>query len=177
LFDKPLSVIGDQLSVNVLPITDNRLPNTLVLSLGNPLRGDDGIGTAVLTLLSAYPIIPPGVVLQDGGTPGLETVLLLEGYQKVIIIDAADMGLEPGEWRRFSSAKLAAQEANLTGTLHQAGLAEALELAEALNILPNEVIIFGAQPGVIGWEPGLSAEVETAVMEVCKAILAEIAKP
>ena len=174
MFNKPLSVIGDQLSVDVLPITDYRQPNILVLSLGNPLRGDDGVGTAVLTLLSAYPIIPPGVVLLDGGTPGLETVLLLEGYEKVIMIDAADMGLEPGEWRRFSSAKLAAQEANLTGTLHQAGLAEALELADALNMLPNKVVIFGVQPGEIGWEPGLSVGVETAVSEVCKAVLEEI---
>jgi len=176
LFSKSISVIGEQLAVDVLPIADDRLPNTLVLSLGNPLRGDDGVGTAVLTLLSAYPIIPPEVVLQDGGTPGLETVLLLEGYEKVIIIDAADMGLEPGEWRRFSSAKLAAQEANLTGTLHQAGLAEALELADALNMLPDEVIIFGIQPGVIGWEPGLSDGVETAVSEVCKAVIEEINK-
>lgn len=157
--------------------TVNCTLNTLILSLGNPLRGDDGVGTAVLTMLAAYPIIPPGVVLQDGGTPGLETVLLLEGYERVIIIDAADMGLEPGSWRRFSSAKLAAQEANLTGTLHQAGLAEALELADALNMLPDEVVIFGIQPAEIGWEPGLSVGVETAVGEVCKAVLDEIEKP
>ena len=163
-----------QCSVSPPLNTEHCLLNTLVLSLGNPLRGDDGVGTAVLTLLAAYPIIPPGVVLLDGGTPGLETVLLLEGYQKAIIIDAADMGLAPGEWRRFSSAKLAAQEANLTGTLHQAGLAEALELADALNMLPDEVIIFGIQPGEIGWEPGLSVGVETAVSEVCKAVIEEI---
>lgn len=125
-------------------------------------------------MLAAYPIIPPEVALQDGGTPGLETVLLLEGYEKVIIIDAADMGLEPGEWRRFSSAKLAAQEANLKGTLHQAGLAEAFALADALDMLPDEVIVFGVQPTEIGWEPGLSVEVETAVSEVCHAVIAEI---
>ena len=152
------------------------LHTTLVLSLGNPLRGDDGVGTAVFTKLAAYPIIPPEVVLLDGGTPGLETVLLLAGYEKAIIIDAADMGLEAGAWRRFSSAKLAVQAANLTGTLHQAGLAEALALAEALNMLPAEVIIFGIQPAEIGWEPGLSVGVETAVGEVCQAIIAEINK-
>ncbi|PIE80902.1 MAG: hypothetical protein CSA11_06665 [Chloroflexi bacterium] len=82
-----------------------------------------------------YPLIPPEVVLQDGGTLGLETMLLLEGYEKVIIVDAADMGLAPGEWRRFSLARLTAQEANLKGTLHQAGLAEALGLAVAFKML------------------------------------------
>jgi hydrogenase maturation protease len=175
LYKRQLTVNSKQCTVSeTTPLyTVNCTLHTLVLSLGNPLRGDDGVGTAVLTLLAAYPIIPPEVVLLDGGTPGLETVLLLEGYEKVIIIDAADMGLEPGAWRRFSSAKLAVQEANLTGTLHQAGLAEALALAEALNMLPDEVIVFGIQPAEIGWEPGLSVGVETAVSEVCKAILAE----
>lgn len=175
---KQLPVDSDQWSVLSEPlITDHCSLPTLVLSLGNPLRGDDGVGTAVLTHLAAYPIIPTGVVLQDGGTPGLETVLLLEGYEKVVIIDAADMGLAPGAWRRFSSAKLAAREANLTGTLHQAGLAEALELAEALHMLPAEVVIYGIQPAEIGWKPGLSVGVETAVLEVCKAVLAELEKP
>ena len=179
MYKTQLTVDSKQLTVNDTDslYTVNCALNTLILSLGNPLRGDDGVGTAVLTMLAAYPIIPPGVVLQDGGTPGLETVLLLEGYERVIIIDAADMGLEPGSWRRFSSAKLAAQEANLTGTLHQAGLAEALELADALNMLPDEVVIFGIQPAEIGWEPGLSVGVETAVGEVCKAVLDEIEKP
>ena len=179
MYKTQLTVDSKQLTVNDTDslYTVNCTLNTLILSLGNPLRGDDGVGTAVLTMLAAYPIIPPGVVLQDGGTPGLETVLLLEGYERVIIIDAADMGLEPGCWRRFSSAKLAAQEANLTGTLHQAGLAEALELADALNMLPDEVVIFGIQPAEIGWEPGLSVGVETAVGEVCKAVLDEIEKP
>ena len=176
MFKNQLSVNSNQRSVETKLNSEHCSLNTLVLSLGNPLRGDDGVGTAVLTLLSAYPIIPQEVVLQDGGTPGLETVLLLEGYEKVIIIDAAEMGLEPGTWRRFSSAKLAAQEANLTGTLHQAGLAEALELADALNMLPDEVIIFGVQPSEIGWEPGLSVGVETAVSEVCKAVIKEINK-
>lgn len=174
MYKRQLSVDSGQWSVSSSLPTNHYPLSTLILSLGNPLRGDDGVGTAVLTLLSAHPIIPQGVVLQDGGTPGLETVLLLEGYEKVIIIDAADMGLEPGEWRRFSSAKLAAQEANLRGTLHQAGLAEALALADALNMLPDEVVIFGVQPAEIGWEPGLSMGVETAVGEVCGAVIEEL---
>ena len=184
MYKDQLTVDSEQFTVNSLQWTVgadepslntvNCTLKTLVLALGNPLRGDDGVGTAVLSKLAAYPIIPPEVVLQDGGTPGLETVLLLEGYERAIIIDAADMGLEPGTWRRFSSAKLAAQEAALMGTLHQAGLAEALALGEALNMLPDEVIIFGVQPAVIGWEPGLSAGVETAVEEVCAAVLLEL---
>jgi hydrogenase maturation protease len=148
---------------------------TLVLALGNPLRGDDGVGAAVLQALGAC-AMPAGVELLDGGTPGLETVLLLEGHDKTIVIDAADMGLRPGQWRRFvpEHGRLPITEAHLRGTLHSAGLAEALALGEALNLLPPELVIYGVQPAEMGWAAGLSHEVETAVAQVTSAILAEL---
>ena len=48
---------------------------TLVLALGNPLRGDDGAAGAVLAQLAGLPL-PDTVVLRDGGTPiaNVETV-------------------------------------------------------------------------------------------------------
>ena len=102
------------------------------------------------------PLCLPGrfrrrVDLLDGGTPGLETVLLFEGYQRVIIVDAADMGLPPGTWRRFTpdTAQIRSSEAALGGTLHTAGLAEALALARALNLLPDDADhLWHSTPGV-----------------------------
>lgn len=149
---------------------------TLILALGNPLRGDDGIGTAVLTHLASLGL-PPDVVLVDGGTPGLETVLLLQGYQRAIIIDAAEMGLTPGAWRCFQQGAIARSAAGLTGTLHNAGLAEALHLGAALNILPPQIIVYGIQPQSVGWEPGLSAAAAAAVPVVARAIADSVALP
>ncbi len=145
---------------------------TLVLALGNPLRGDDGLGAAVLEALTA----PAGVDLLEGGTPGFETILLMEGYARVIVIDAAEMGDTPGAWRRFTpdEVKLESRDLYLRGTLHYAGLAEALTLAEALGVLPSEIIIFGVQPQTIGWEPGLSEAVQAALPAVRAAILQEL---
>lgn len=150
--------------------------NTIVLALGNSLRGDDGVGAAVLEHLTQA-TLPPGAKLLDGGTPGLETVLLLQDFQRAIIVDAAEMGLEPGQWKRFipgSDGQLQPADMYLRGTLHYAGLAEALALGEALNVLPKEIVIYGVQPTEIGWAPGLSAAVTAAVPVVCKAILDEL---
>ncbi len=141
---------------------------TLVLALGNPLRGDDGIGAAVL---SALPAVPPAVTLLEGGTPGLELVLTLRGYDRVIILDAADMGQPPGTWRRLTPDCLQASDPALRGTLHDAGLAEALTLGAALGVLPPEIIILGIQPGEIGWSPGLSPPVVEAIPALCEAIM------
>jgi hydrogenase maturation protease len=148
----------------------------LILGLGNPFRGDDGVGASVIAALKDQDQ-PPNVVILDGGTPGLETVLIWQGYQRVIIVDAADMGMQPGSWKRFipGEAALPVRESAMQGTLHATGLAEALALAEALDILPPELIFYGVQPAFTGWSADLTEAVNTAVPALCEAISAEIA--
>jgi hydrogenase maturation protease len=141
---------------------------TLVLALGNPLRGDDGIGAAVL---SALPAVPPAVTLLEGGTPGLELVLTLRGYDRVIVVDAAELGDVPGAWRRLTPDCLQGRDPRLRGTLHDAGLAEALTLGAALDVLPPEIVILGIQPGEIGWSPGLTPQVAAAIPDLCETIM------
>ena len=146
-------------------------PHTLILALGNPLRGDDGVGLAVLDALRAR-ALPPQVALVDGGTSGLELVLTMQGCQRVIVIDAAEMGSTPGTWRQFTpdDVRLQARDPHLGGTLHYAGFAEALVLAEALGLLPPEIIVFGVQPVEIDWRPGLSDPVRAAVEPLAQTI-------
>jgi hydrogenase maturation protease len=155
-------------------MNDPASATTLILALGNPLRGDDGAGTAVIEALRGHPL-PPHIELLDGGTPGLETVLYFQGRDRVIVVDAADMGLEPGEWRRFTlgDIRLKSNDMALRGTLHYAGLAEAVALAEAMDVLPPSLVIYGIQPQSIGWQPGLSDAVRTAVEEVARQIAGE----
>lgn len=150
----------------------------LVLGLGNPLRGDDGAGPATIAALRALPL-PPHVELIDGGTPGLETVLVWQGYGRVYIVDAAQMGMAPGAWRRFTLQEAQLEQAPdaLQGTLHAAGLAEAVALAAALEALPEALVIFGVEPRATAWGMGLSTEVETAVSQVCRALAAELQEP
>jgi hydrogenase maturation protease len=61
-----------------------------------------------------------------------------------------------------------------TLSLHSAGLAEALALGAALNILPPTIIIYGVQPQNLDWTAQLSHEVQAAVAEVGQAILREL---
>ena len=147
----------------------------LVLALGNPLRGDDGAGGAVLAMLQETAVPIPHITFADGGTPGLETVLTLQGYDKVIVIDAANLGEPPGTWRRFSLADTnLVQQAQMNGTLHDAGFAEAIALGAALDILPPEIIVYGIQPETVEWEMGLSTAVQAAIPHICQQIQAEI---
>ncbi len=149
---------------------------TLVLGLGNPLRGDDGLGPAVIKWLQERGL-SPGMVAIDGHTAGLDLVSTLAGYRRAIIVDAADMGRAPGEWARFTPAQVRWESSGPTGvavSLHAAGLADALALGAALGVLPEEVVIFGVQPARLDWTPGLSAEAQAAMPEVGRCVLKEI---
>lgn len=147
---------------------------TLILGLGNPLRADDGVGPAVIAELRQHDL-PADIEVIDGGTPGLETILYFQDHERAIIVDAADMNQPPGHWVRVEYGQVELQgAAGLRGTLHAAGLAEALELGNALDALPRAIIIYAIQPQDVGWTEGLSTPVQAAVPQVCTAILAEI---
>lgn len=139
---------------------------TLVLALGNPDRGDDGVGQAVLRDLAERGPLPATVEVLDGGMAGLETCLLLQGRRRALIIDAADMGLAPGAWRSLEVTEPLLAGELRPGVVHSAGLKEALQLAAALDQLPQRVTIFGVQPETIDWGSGLSHWVARAVPAV-----------
>ncbi len=141
--------------------------------MGNALRGDDGVGPAVIEWLEEQGL-PDGVEAIDGGTAGLDIVSTLMGHERAIIVDAANIEHAPGEWVRFTPDVAQLKDNDTTLSLHSAGLAEALALGAALNVLPQTVIIYGVQPQSLDWSPQLSAEVLAAVPEVGQAILREL---
>ena len=154
---------------------DTSFRATLVIGLGNPLRGDDGVGVCVAQMLTEQ-VLPPGVEVVDGGTQGLGIVNLMEGWRRVILVDAAAVGKSPGQFVRFTldEARLPGDDQHLS--VHAAGLNDALLLAQALKILPDEVIIFGVQPASLDWDSSLSPQVEATLSALIEAVLAELEK-
>ena len=155
-------------------------PASAIIGLGNPLRGDDGVGVRVAEVLAARQL-PRDVEVIDGGTQGLGIVNLMEGRQRVILVDAANVGEAPGQFVRFTL-----DDVDLLGgpgplgddqylNIHYAGLREALLLARALDSLPQEVVVFGVQPANTGWESALSSEVEETLPDLIDAVLTEVA--
>jgi hydrogenase maturation protease len=146
---------------------------TLVIGLGNPLRGDDGVGVRVVEALRARSLSPDVEVI-DGGTQGLGIIPLMEGRERLILIDAANISTAPGQFARFApdDVRLPGNDRQLS--VHSAGLREALQLAQALHVLPRDVIIFGVQPEQLDWDAGLSQAVEANLPPLIAAVAAEI---
>lgn len=148
-------------------------PTTLILGLGNPLRGDDGIGPRIIENLTHHGL-PKGVAAIDGGTGGLDLLPILERWERVVIVDAADMGQRPGQFTRFTPDQVYLAMSDNRFSLHHAGLSEVLTLAHALERTLPEMVIFGVQPADVGWGEGLSPNVEAMLPELIDAILNEL---
>ena len=145
---------------------------TLIVGLGNPLRGDDGIGPRVIEEVTRRGL-PEGVSSLDGGTGGFDLLNVLEGWERVVIVDAADVGREPGQFVRFTPEQARFVETTGSHSLHHAGLGEVLALANALGQALPEMTILGVQPAGVGWGEGLSPAVEAALPALTDAVLEE----
>ncbi len=146
----------------------------LIAGLGNPLMGDDGAGVAVARALKKKGL-PPGVNVLEGEMDGLSLLERAEGFDLVIVVDAADMKLEPGEWRAFE-LKPGLLKDELGISAHQFGLGEALRLAEKLGWELPPIKIYGIQPERIGFtgKLQLSGAVAKAVRAVVEALRQEL---
>lgn len=149
------------------------MKHTLILGLGNPLLGDEGVGVRVVEELKELEL-PEGVDVVDGGTAGLGLIGLMEGYQRVIIVDAADMGRPSGCVVRFTPSEAQFKIAKAPLSLHQIGLGEVLALADTLGIAPDGLSIIGVQPKRVGAGAGLSPEVEGAIPQIIRLVLKEL---
>ena len=108
------------------------------MGVGNILLGDEGIGVHSIEYLRDKEL-PEKVDLLDGGTGGFHLLSLVNEYRKMVIIDAADDGCEPGTVRvikpRFSSDFPRAL------TTHDIGLKDLIETATAINQLPEIYLV------------------------------------
>lgn len=68
---------------------------TLVVGLGNPLRGDDGVGPLVADAFARS--LPPGADVEVDEVPegGLRLMERLLGYDAAILVDAVRSGAHP----------------------------------------------------------------------------------
>jgi hydrogenase maturation protease len=145
---------------------------TLLVGLGNDFMGDDGVGVAVAKILEKRGL-PPNVDLLEGSVDGFTLLELMPRYERVIVVDAADMGLEPGEWRAFE-AKPELLGKNLRTLTHLFSLGEALELAERLGLNLPPIKIYAIQPKFIGFTGKL--RLTSSVARAAQAVVASLQK-
>ncbi len=141
----------------------------LVIGVGNPDRGDDGAGIAVVRRLRGRE--GPAFRLLEVCSNVSRLIDCWDVSDTVVLVDATSSGLRPGTVRRFdvTTAPLPARAFH-GGSTHGFGVAEAVELARALGRLPRRLIVYGIEGARFGVEHGLSAPVKSAVRDVASSL-------
>lgn len=145
----------------------------VVIGVGNLLLRDEGVGVHVAREIQKRPL-PAEVEVYDGGVAGLGLLDYFPGACKILLIDAVDMDLLPGDVVRFTPEEVRARGNDLRFSLHDIGLLEVLELARVLERHPPEVVIIGIQPKEISWGTELTSEVQASVPKAVEAVWGEI---
>lgn len=152
---------------------DGVADETVVIGVGSPLMGDDGIGVAALESLREGWTFEPHVEMLDGGTWGMNLLPFIEVAKRVILLDAIDVGADPGSvvvlerdaLPRFFSTKISP---------HQIDLREVLALAELRGKLPDDTVAIGLQPGRVEMSVELSPVVTRAFPELLRRVVERI---
>lgn len=150
------------------------MSQTLVLGLGNTIMSDDGVGPKVIEQLQQGAGLPEAVVLLDGGTLGLDLLPHLEGIQRLIIVDAVEIGKSPGTVVRLSGDEVpVALETKLSP--HQMGMKDLLAVARLMGQLPGEIVLIGVQPACLEMDTELTPAVAAALPTLLAMVQAELA--
>ena len=144
-------------------------PEIVIAGCGNPLFADDGFGPAVVEEMQKLSL-PDNVSIVDAGLGGphfIFTLLDPEKTRKLIIVDIADFGAEPG-----SITKLRVEDLP-PGSYRDA---HSWDLAEPLQRIKDqiEITVIGCQPAKVTapeFELGLSEEVQDAIPKTIRVIL------
>ena len=145
-------------------------PRIVVVGVGNLLLKDEGIGIHTVKALQEMEL-PPDVKIIDGGTAP-DLIAYTEAGDKLIIIDAASAGGEPGTIYRFLPEDLSQNEGILS--THELGVEQNLRLMSLTGNRPGEIVIIGVEPGEIGWGTELSPGLQQKIPEIVEAVLREI---
>ncbi len=147
----------------------------LLIGLGNPDRGDDGVGIEVARRVA------------EMGRPGIEALevddpsTLLDtwvGAGRVVVVDAITSGRASGTVSTLDATEGALPTGGwAAGGTHALGLAAAVELSRALGRLPRSLVVVGVEVDGArataaqgeGLSPAVAAAVESAVAAVLLA--------
>jgi hydrogenase maturation protease len=147
----------------------------LVAGVGNIFLGDDGFGVEVARRLTGDRF-PEGIDVADFGIRGVHLAYqLLEGYDTLILVDAAARGEPPGtifvlepDFERPENSERT--ESGFVMDAHGMDPEMVLGILKDLGGKVGRVVIVGCEPAEIDERMGLSEVVERAVDEACRVV-------
>jgi hydrogenase maturation protease len=142
----------------------------VVIGMGNPDRGDDGVGRAVARRLRDAS--PPGVEVRECAGEATALLASWEGADEVVLVDACRGVGPPGSVHVFAATEiehLGSDRLRYAST-HSFGLVAAVGLARALGRLPSRLVVYAIEGGRFREGTELSPEADRAAHEVAELL-------
>lgn len=133
----------------------------LIVGIGNQFRGDDALGFAVIKELQGT--LPANIEMREFEGDGVALMQLWQGYDTVILTDCVVSGAAVGTLFRLDPLEQRMPARFFRSSSHLFGIAEAVEMARALNQLPAKIIIFGVEGSGFDAGTAMSPPVAKAV--------------
>ncbi|GAA1599142.1 MULTISPECIES: hydrogenase maturation protease [Kribbella] len=155
----------------------------VVIGVGNEYRRDDGIGPALIAALEDRWLPGVRLLVSDG-----EPARLIDDWSGVPLAIVVDAVLcepsDPGEFYRTEvplhqhtaagSAEPAAEVHTHSAGSHSLGIPDALRLGEALDHLPQRLVVYAVEAADVSFGTDFSAPVADALPRLVDAVLAEL---
>lgn len=121
------------------------MASTLVVGLGNPILGDDGVGWRVAEQVRAC-LGHADVDVLCLSLGGLALMEHLAGYRRAVIVDAMTTGAEPGSLHRISANEMDELGVQHTASVHDLSLMSALAFGREMGLdLPEDIRVVGVE--------------------------------
>jgi len=118
--------------------------HVMILGVGNLLFSDEGFGIWVVEELERRYAFPENVSLVDGGVLGVSLLGVMSQADHLIVVDVIRNQGTPGDIYRLEGEAIP-ERIRAKNSLHQVDFLEALTLCQAMDKVPEAVII-GVEP-------------------------------
>jgi hydrogenase 3 maturation protease len=137
----------------------------VLAGIGNPIRSDDYVGLNIVERLKGH--VPKNVLLLEAETVPESCLLEIEEFQPshVLLIDAAFLGLKPGEARLLDPVGVAGFSAVTTHLLPLRIFCDYIK-----QVTGAKIALLLIEPKSVEFGEGLTAEVQAAAERYAKIL-------
>ncbi len=155
------------------PYDDIYVPEIMILGVGCILFSDEGFGVRVIETIQERYEFPDNVLVVDGGVLGINLLGVISKPDHLIVVDAIRNKGKPGDMYRLDGEAIP-ERIRAKNSLHQVDFLEALTLCQALDKVP-ETVILGVEPEDIETlSTELTAATQSKVDPIIDKVLSEI---
>ncbi len=126
------------------------MTHTLVLGVGNVLLADEGAGVHAMRYMQEHYDLPNTSYL-DAGTLSFTLAADIAEADNLIVFDAAQIDVKPGEIRVFQDEEVDDFLQSGRRSVHEVGFADLMDIARLEGHMPKRYALIGIQPEKLEW--------------------------